>query len=349
MNYDIIGDVHGHAYQLEALLKKLGYRVRAGAWRHSDRMAIFVGDLIDRGPGQLPTLKIVRSMVDEGSARVTMGNHEFNAITWATPDRTNDGEYLRPRHGEKGKKNRQQHRAFLAEVGEDSKEHDSWVRWFFDLPLWIEEPSFRVIHACWSPTHIEALLPHLREGARLKTDVVEHGSHKGHALYDAIETLLKGIEVKLPPNVTFKDKEGHQRDAIRTKWWDSALNTYRDAYIGPKGVDIPDVPIPIRLKVPEPDRPTFIVHYWLEAHEQALAPLARRVACVDYSVANRGPLVAYRFDGEQELSADRFVGGLALAPRGAPSTNVVQLIAQRTIVRVDDNINYRPTHLVGDV
>jgi hypothetical protein len=31
------------------------------------------------------------------------------------------------------------------------------------------------------------------------------------------------------------------------------------------------------------------------------------VACVDYSVANRGPLVAYRFDGEPELSADKFV------------------------------------------
>ena len=34
MGYDIIGDVHGQIGKLEALLKKLGYRVKDGAWRH---------------------------------------------------------------------------------------------------------------------------------------------------------------------------------------------------------------------------------------------------------------------------------------------------------------------------
>src|ERR1700730_16347728 len=102
MNYDIIGDIHGHAAQLELLLRTLGYQHRNGAWRHSDQVAIFVGDLIDRGPEQLPTLKMVRAMTDAGSARVAMGNHEFNAIAWATPDPVNDGHHLRPRHGRKG-------------------------------------------------------------------------------------------------------------------------------------------------------------------------------------------------------------------------------------------------------
>lgn len=50
MAYDIIGDVHGHASALAALLTRLGYRETRGAWRHPDRQAIFVGDLIDRGP-----------------------------------------------------------------------------------------------------------------------------------------------------------------------------------------------------------------------------------------------------------------------------------------------------------
>ena len=53
MAYDIIGDIHGQADKLEALLRTLGYRDTAGAWRHAERRAIFVGDFIDRGPAQV--------------------------------------------------------------------------------------------------------------------------------------------------------------------------------------------------------------------------------------------------------------------------------------------------------
>ena len=66
MGYDIIGDIHGHAAALTALLRKMGYREHGGAWRHPDRMAIFIGDLIDRGPGQVETVRIVRGMTDRG-------------------------------------------------------------------------------------------------------------------------------------------------------------------------------------------------------------------------------------------------------------------------------------------
>lgn len=306
MSYDIIGDIHGHDAQLEALLKSLGYKHHEGAWRHHERKAIFVGDLIDRGPGQLPTLKLVRAMVDAGSARVTMGNHEFNAIAWATPDPASDGHYLRSRHGDKGEKNRKQHRAFLCEIGQDSQEHRSWVNWFRKMPLWIEEPTFRVVHACWSKAQADVLYPYLSEDKHLTPDLVERASRKGSHVFNAVETLLKGVEVKLPCGVTFKDKEGQDRDAIRTRWWNPGLTTFRAAYMGPRGVTIPDVPIPAHENVLEPDRPTFIGHYWLEA-DGPLEPLSKRVACVDYSVANRGPLVAYRFDGEHELTADKFV------------------------------------------
>lgn len=135
---------------------------------------------------------------------------------------------------------------------------------------------------------------------------MQEESRKGSVAYEAAETLLKGAEVELPPGVTFTDKDGHGRNAIRTRWWDSSLTTYRSAYIGPPGVEMPDLPIPPTETIPEPDRPTFIGHYWLDPKE-ALAPLTNRVACVDYSVAKGGPLVAYRFDGEPELSADKFV------------------------------------------
>ena len=56
--YDIIGDIHGQYGKLEALLGKLGYSHRQGLWTPPDgRMAVFLGDLIDRGPEQLKTLQ----------------------------------------------------------------------------------------------------------------------------------------------------------------------------------------------------------------------------------------------------------------------------------------------------
>lgn len=80
MNYDIIGDIHGHAGALKALLADLGYVEKGRTWSHPDRQAIFLGDFIDRGPRQVETVDIVRRMVDAGNAQAVMGNHELNAI-----------------------------------------------------------------------------------------------------------------------------------------------------------------------------------------------------------------------------------------------------------------------------
>ena len=83
---DIIGDIHGHADVLRAMLAKLGYIERGGAYRHPERTVIFLGDFIDRGPKIRETLQIVRAMMDAGTARSVMGNHEHNAICFHTPD-----------------------------------------------------------------------------------------------------------------------------------------------------------------------------------------------------------------------------------------------------------------------
>ena len=51
--------------------------------------------------------------------------------------------------------------------------------------------------------------------------------------------------------------------------------------------------------------PVFLGHYWMEGDP---APLARNIACLDYSVAKPGGrLTAYRWDGEQVLETERFV------------------------------------------
>ena len=135
MNYDIIGDIHGYADKLEAILAKLGYHSSAGAWRHTDRQAIFVGDFIDRGPAQIRSVDIVRRMVDCGSAQAIMGNHELNAIAWHTPDPHHRGEYVREHFSERyGEKNRRQHARFLAEVEGRPWLHTEIINWFLTLP-----------------------------------------------------------------------------------------------------------------------------------------------------------------------------------------------------------------------
>jgi protein phosphatase len=85
--FDIIGDVHGCCDELQELLQRLGYiatEVRQGyslssgpVFRHpQNRKAVFVGDLVDRGPCVPETLRLVHNMLEAGSALSVMGNHD---------------------------------------------------------------------------------------------------------------------------------------------------------------------------------------------------------------------------------------------------------------------------------
>jgi protein phosphatase len=89
--FDIIGDVHGCADEMEELLKQLGYEfsVALGGpaldsgpiYSHpAGRKAIFVGDLVDRGPRVLDCLRIVRNMVLHGSGICVPGNHDMKLL-----------------------------------------------------------------------------------------------------------------------------------------------------------------------------------------------------------------------------------------------------------------------------
>jgi len=77
--FDIIGDVHGCCDELEQLLQQLGYQHNDGdPWSHPNgRKAIFVGDLVDRGPRVVDTLKAVMSMSQAGTALGVPGNHDM--------------------------------------------------------------------------------------------------------------------------------------------------------------------------------------------------------------------------------------------------------------------------------
>ncbi len=93
--FDIIGDVHGCADELELLLNQLAYAPdEAGVWQHPQgRKAVFVGDLVDRGPRVTDVLKIVMDMVGQGSAFCVPGNHDIKLL------RKLDGKDVKIAHG----------------------------------------------------------------------------------------------------------------------------------------------------------------------------------------------------------------------------------------------------------
>lgn len=81
--FDIIGDVHGCRVELEALLTRLGWTLHrdaegrpTGAQHPEGRTAVFVGDLVDRGPDSPGVLRLVMGMVTAGTALCVPGNHE---------------------------------------------------------------------------------------------------------------------------------------------------------------------------------------------------------------------------------------------------------------------------------
>ena len=304
--YDVIGDVHGHVHALEGLLCQMGYSHEHGHWRHPERKAIFVGDLVDRGTHQIATVQLARAMVDAGTALMVIGNHEYNAVAWATPRPGSPGEFCRTHSDNKFK----QHRAFLEQVVEGSALHQEFLDWFCTLPLWLEvelgRQKLRVVHACWDDPSMDILRPLLKPDLSLTREAVEITSIRDGAAYNALEVVLKGPEIWLQ-GIAYLDHSGKARHNARRRWWDAEALTLdaaalipRDA-VGPDGQPVPPLP---HIEV-EPmasrsnDIPVVVGHYWESPDELSVySPL---VTCVDHSLANKGPLVAYRWSGESRL------------------------------------------------
>lgn len=305
--FDIIGDIHGYAQPLITLLEKMGYQKIDDVYQHPTRKAIFVGDLIDRGPEQIKVYRLVRNMVEHGSAQVVMGNHELNAVLWTIPHPKKSQQFLRP-HTES---NFKQHQAFLNQVKEHSPLHKEMIAWFKTLPLWIETKDFRVIHACWLAEAIATLQQQdlIDEHNKIR-DLAAWQSigEKDSAAYQATETLLKGIEFDLPNGLSFLDKDGKKRTQARVKWWlpEHQKHLSQLALAGSLFDGLNEDPI---LEVPryQSCKPVFIGHYWLRNTPEILSSC---VACTDYSVAAptaSAKLVAYRYQGEKELSNAHFI------------------------------------------
>jgi hypothetical protein len=310
MGYDVIGDIHGQAGKLEALLQRMGYSEQADGWvPPAGRQAIFLGDLIDRGPEQVKVVNIVRSLIDRGHARAVMGNHEFNAIGFVRErlDASGNpipGNYLRNRSPGKVA----QHEEFLRQVGDGSDLHLELVNWFRSLPVALDLGDIRVVHAWWHQPHVDLIASRWKDGEPLPEELVHAAHAKGSVEYEAMDGLCKGLELRLPDPAYFIDHAGVKRQNVRVKWWHDDPQSFRDiAIVGSEEEHrIPGVPLPgDYLGAPVDGAPVFIGHYWMEGQPRLMSP---KVACVDWSAA-RGeePLVAYRWSGESELDARNFI------------------------------------------
>ena len=142
--FDIIGDVHGCYDELEKLLSTLGYEVTwsgDGTDRQcrvtppAGRRAIFVGDLVDRGPRTPDVLRLVMSMVNAGSALCVPGNHDVKFLRWL------NGRKVKPTHGLDRS---------IEQMASESPEFHAEVKDFLDKlvsHMWLDGGRLVVAHA----------------------------------------------------------------------------------------------------------------------------------------------------------------------------------------------------------
>lgn len=169
------------------------------------------------------------------------------------------------------------------------------MEWFKAIPLWLDLDSIRVVHACW------------------------------HQLYTAVEILLKGPEISLPPYGTskFKDTDGTARAKARIRWWDRDATTLREiAEIPPHAKNEDDQPCPSLGDIEVDEKalsyiytnevPVFFGHSWHRDKPQPKRDWTDYCACVGLQCGegwhvDRLPMVGRKGDRAPTLRADRLI------------------------------------------
>jgi hypothetical protein len=316
IHYDIIADIHGRFDKLAALMERMGYQSAGeGFIPPVGHKALFLGDLIDPKPdhalpgGVRATLRAVKAMCDADDALCLMGNHELNAIYFHS--KGPDGKWLRIR----GSKNIAMHQGTLGDFPDYADPAGEWLAlwlpWMKSLPFFLDLGALRAVHATWHPEFIERL-----NGRSMADDgFFLAASDKNSPEGEALEVLLKGVEVELPAGVGFMDHTKAWRNKIRARWWelpDSGIGY--DGLIFPANPSIPADPVRAESFAQIPGyaldaRPVFFGHYFKPANSP-IDPERHNVACLDYSAATGGPLIAYRWKGESSINHENYISHL---------------------------------------
>lgn len=301
--YDIIGDIHGHYDLLLEMLQVLGYEPIGDSFKHPNRKLIFTGDIINRGPKIRKTVRLIKTMVENGDAQCILGNHELNAILSATLDKSGNLLQKRlPRFQLPLMKTIEEYKKY-------PEEFEDIIKWFRTLPIYLDLGELRVVHGSWNDAHIETVNRYLNGESKLKKTFLKTYTTNTD-LNNAVTELIKGVEMQLPKDLLLKDNKGIIRRKFRIKWWTNSENkTFKKIAFGNQfdlpAYSIPKEVQPITYPYPKDAPPVFLGHYCLLNKKKLI--YQHNICCVDTCVTHCKMLTAYRWSGEQQLTAENLV------------------------------------------
>lgn len=173
---DVIGDVHGEIDALRSLEFFLGYRPDGS--HPGNRRLVFVGDLCDRGPDSPAVIRHVAARVAVGLAQCVLGNHELNLLR-GTRKPGNGWFFERDHDHELGK--------FRQCTPATTADRAACLELLANLPLVLERPDLRVVHAAWHPASLQRLQQELATASLLEV----YDAHRAEAEQWAVKTGLK--------------------------------------------------------------------------------------------------------------------------------------------------------------
>lgn len=129
----------------------------------------------------------------------------------------------------------------------------------------------------------------------------------GNPMKEARKLVTCGLEIPLPDGRYILDKAGHKHCEVRIANWREWATQFHEIALVPAGQDaqLHGMEWPAGLVISTIEgSPIFVGHHWFTGHPVIESP---KLACLDWSAAKDGPLVAYRWDGELELCNDKLI------------------------------------------
>ena len=298
--YDVIGDVHGHVEQLVALLRQLGYVERDGLASPGTNGRVRRRHHRPEAGPQFDTLRLVRKMVDAGSAKIVLGNHEFNAVAYATVDPAR-WDYCRAHSRRTTSSTGVPRRSSVStprSTGRCSTGSGRSRCGSTSTGSGSCTPAGANRHRT-SPRRPRRRRHAQRAGRHRR-------NHEGHRTYTRSRTSSKAPRFTWTVTGT-STKAGTKRSKARVAWWREDAITLRDGAVIPDGTQLhdpdgnpvdslPSTALPDNVPRYTDEPPVIFGHYWRSGALRIEGP---KTACVDYSAGNGGPLVAYRWSSGQ--------------------------------------------------
>ena len=198
-------------------MERLGYS--SDGTHPAGRRLVFLGDLTDRGPDSLAVVDLVSALIDSGRAQCVLGNHDLNILL---NHRKPENKWFF------GKPFVHEGRVIPQKRASD-EERDRIVEFFGKLPLVLERPGLRVVHACWKPGMVAAVRTAagtielywrhhdlIEADFQHRGDLDEAGRRLEHQNRNPVKVLTSGLEERSEKAIRAGGEWRHEK---RVPWW----------------------------------------------------------------------------------------------------------------------------------